>query len=145
MITKIKAFTEPQLKTDLPNIRPGDTVKVHQKIKEVAKKTKKRGSEKKERIQIFEGLVLARKHGKEIGATITIRKVASGVGVERVFPIHSPNIEKIEIIRRGKVRRAKLYYMRDAKGKRSRLKQIEIPESNKILTKTEIKEIIDKT
>ena len=145
MITKIKAFTEPQLKTDLPNIRPGDTVKVHQKIKEVAKKTKKRGSEKKERIQIFEGLVLARKHGKEMGATITIRKVASGVGVERVFPIHSPNIEKIEIIRRGKVRRAKLYYMRDAKGKRSRLKQIEIPESNKILTKTEIKEIIDKT
>jgi len=145
MITKIKAFTEPQLKTDLPNIRPGDTVKVHQKIKEVAKKTKKRGSEKKERIQIFEGLVLARKHGKEMGATITVRKVTSGIGVERIFPIHSPNIEKIEIIRRGKVRRAKLYYMRDAKGKRSRLKQIEIPESNKILTKTEIKEIIDKT
>ena len=145
MITKIKAFTEPQLKTDLPNIRPGDTVKVHQKIKEVAKKTKKGGLEKKERIQIFEGLVLARKHGKEMGATITVRKVTSGIGVERIFPIHSPNIEKIEIIRRGKVRRAKLYYMRDAKGKRSRLKQIEIPESNKILTKTEIKEIIDKT
>ena len=141
MITKIKKFIEPQLKTDLPSIRPGDTVKVHQKIKEAVKKTKKGGAEKKERIQIFEGLVLARKHGKEMGATITIRKVTSGIGVERVFPIHSPNIEKIEIVRRGKVRRAKLYYMRDAKGKRLRLKQIEIPESDKISIKTETKKV----
>ena len=144
MITKIKAFTEPQLKTDLPNIRPGDTVKVHQKIKEVAKKTKKGGPEKKERIQVFEGLVLARKHGKEMGATITVRKVTSGIGVERIFPIHSPNIEKIEVVKRGKVRRAKLYYLRTAKGKRARLKQIEMSKSDKISIKIETKEIVDK-
>ena len=104
---------ENQLKKEVNNIRPGDTVKVHQKIKE-------RG---KERIQIFEGIVLARKHGKGISATITVRKIISGVGVEKVFPIHSPAIEKIEIIKRGKVRRSKLYYLRKAKGKKTKLKR----------------------
>ncbi len=113
MSTKIKAFINSQLKTDLPDIRPGDTVRVYQKIKE----------EDKERIQIFEGLVIARKHGKEIGATITVRKVISGVGVERVFPIHLPTIEKIEIAKRGKAKRAKLYYLRKAKGKKTKLKK----------------------
>lgn len=102
---------QTQLKKDLPDIRPGDTVKVSQKIKE--------GN--KERIQVFEGQVLARKHGKEIGATITVRKAISGIGVERIFPIHSSNIEKIEIVKRGKARRAKLYYLRTTKGKRARL------------------------
>ncbi len=84
------------------DIRAGDTVKVSQKIKEGDKS----------RIQLFEGLVLARKHGTEAGATFTVRKVASGVGVERIFPLYSPGIEKIEVTRRAKVRRAKLYHVR---------------------------------
>lgn len=84
-------------------IKPGDTVRVHQKIQE-------RG---KTRIQIFEGLVLARKHGNEAGATFTVRKVVDGIGVEKIFPLYSPLIDKIEIVRRSKVRRAKLYYIRE--------------------------------
>ncbi|MBU0546735.1 50S ribosomal protein L19 [Patescibacteria group bacterium] len=115
MITKIEQFNKTQLKQGLPNIRPGDTVKIHQKIKEKGK----------ERTWIFEGLVLAIKHGKGISSTIKVRKILSGVGVEKTIPIHSPNIEKIEIIKKGKVRRAKLYYLREAKGKRGRLKNID--------------------
>jgi len=113
MSTKLETFIKPQLKTNLPNIRPGDTVRVHQKIKEGDK----------ERIQTFEGIVLARKHGSEPRATITVRKVVSGVGVERIFPLHSPTIEKIEIIRKGKARRAKLYYLRGATGERAKIKE----------------------
>ncbi len=116
MITKTEIFNQIQLKKDLPDIRPGDTIKVHQKIKE----------KDKERIQVFEGLVLARKHGKGISATITVRKVISGVGVEKIFPIHSPSIDKIEVVKRSKVRRAKLYYLREAKGKKARLKRKEL-------------------
>jgi len=115
---KINNLLNSYLKKDLPDIRPGDTVKVYQKIKE----------KDKERVQTFEGLVLARKHGKEMGATITVRKIISGVGVEKIFPLHSPVIEKIEILRRSKVRRAKLYYLRTAKGKRARLKRKEFAE-----------------
>jgi len=84
-------------------IRAGDTVKVHQRIQDKGKT----------RIQIFEGIVLARKHGNEPGATFTVRKMASGVGVEKIFPLYSPNIDKIEIVKRSKVRRAKLYFIRD--------------------------------
>ena len=84
-------------------IKPGDTVRVHQKIQDKGKT----------RLQVFEGLVLARKHGNEAGATFTVRKVASGVGVEKIFPLYSPNIDKIEIVKRSKVRRAKLYYIRE--------------------------------
>lgn len=84
-------------------IRPGDTVRVHQKIEEKGKT----------RLQVFEGTVLARKHGDEPGATFTVRKVASGVGVEKIFPLYSPLIDKIEIVKRSKVRRAKLYFIRD--------------------------------
>lgn len=84
-------------------IKAGDTVRVHQKIQDKGKT----------RIQVFEGLVLARKHGTEPGATFTVRKVASGVGVEKIFPLYSPNIDKIEIVKRSKVRRAKLYYIRE--------------------------------
>lgn len=113
MPTKIEAFNKTQLKSGLPDIRPGDTVRIHQKIKEGDK----------ERSQAFEGLVIARKHGKGIEATITVRKVVSGVGVEKIFPVHSPIIEKIDLIKRGKTRRAKLYYLRTAKGKRARLKK----------------------
>lgn len=112
---KIKDIIRPFLKKDIPNIRPGDTVKVFQKIKE----------KDKEKTQTFKGLVIARKHRKEIGATITIRRVIDGVGVERIFPLHLPTIEKIEILKRSKVRRAKLYYLRKAKGKRARLKRKE--------------------
>jgi len=105
-------------KTD---IRPGDTVRVYQKIKEGDPST---GSgQAKERLQAFEGLVLARKHGSEPGATITVRKEVAGVGVERIFPIHSPLIDRMEVIRKGKARRAKLYYMREATGQRARIKE----------------------
>lgn len=113
MPTKIETFTKIQLKKGLPDIRPGDTIRVYQKVKE----------KDKERLQAFEGVVLARKHGKGISATITVRKVISGIGVEKIFPIHSPAIEKIEVLKRGKVRRAKLYYLRTAKGKKARLKR----------------------
>ena len=109
MTTKIETFLQPFLKKDLPEIRPGDTIRIYQKVKE--------------KEQIFEGLVIARKHGKGIGSTITIRKIISGIGVERIFPLHSPTIEKIEILKRGKVRRAKLYYLRKAKGERAKIKE----------------------
>ena len=118
---QIKELIEPFLKKKLPDVRSGDTVKIYQKFKEVPKK----GQEAKEKIQVFEGMVIAKKHGKEIGATITVRKVIGGVGVERIFPIHLPSIEKIEVLRRSKTRRAKLYYLRTAKGKRARLKRKE--------------------
>lgn len=116
MTIKINKFLEPFFKKGLPNIRPGDTVRVYQKIKE----------EDQERTQVFEGMVLARKHSKEMGATITVRKEISGIGVERIFPLHLPNIKKIEILKRGKTRRAKLYYLRKAKGKRARLKKVKL-------------------
>ncbi|MGI6341295.1 MAG: 50S ribosomal protein L19 [Minisyncoccales bacterium] len=101
-----------QLKKDIPEIRAGDMVKVYQRIKE----------KNKERVQVFEGQVLFTKHGKGIGSTITVRKVLSGVGVEKTFPIHSPLIEKIEVVKKLKARRAKLYYLREAKGRKARLK-----------------------
>ena len=110
-LTKTTIIKE-YLKDQMPDIHPGDTIRVHQKIKEGDK----------ERIQIFEGLVLARKHGKGINATMTVRKVSQGIAVERIFPIHAPFVEKIEIVKRAKVRRAKLYYLREAKGKKARLK-----------------------
>jgi len=105
-------MTKEYLK-NTPNIKVGDTVKVHQKIKE--------GS--KQRIQIFEGLVLAKKHGAAVEGMLTVRKIISGVGVEKIFPLHSPNVEKFEIVSRGKVRRAKLYYLRDRIGKRAKIKK----------------------
>lgn len=113
MTTKIEAFSQPYLKKDLPEIRPGDSVRIHQKIKEGDK----------ERIQAFEGVVIARKHGKEIGATITVRREISGIGTERVFPVHSPTIAKIEVLSKGRARRAKLYYLRQAKGRKAKLKK----------------------
>lgn len=117
--------------SNIDNIRTGDTVKVYQKIpvfidiKVKGKASKDKASAKKEsaKIQSFEGIVIARKHGKEAGATITVRRVMSGVGVEKIFPLTSPNIEKIEIVKTAKVRRAKLYYLRDVSGKRARLKR----------------------
>ncbi len=119
MTKQIDEFTKQALKTDLPEINPGDTVKVSQKYLD----------KEKEKIQIFEGMVIARKHNKEMGATITVRKIASGIGVEKIFPIHSPMIAKIEVTKSRKVRRAKLYYLRTAKGKRAQLKLIVKKES----------------
>jgi large subunit ribosomal protein L19 len=99
-----------QLKKNVPAIKPGDRVKVHQKIKEGAK----------ERIQVFEGVIIKMQHGTGINGTFTVRRIASGVGVEKLFPLHSPAIVKIEKIRSAKVRRAKLYYVRDLVGRAAR-------------------------
>lgn len=130
MTNKIELFNQSYIKKNLPDIRPGDTICIHQKIREASKKDKNStGQEDKEKVQTFEGVVIARKHGKGISGTITVRKVISGVGVEKVFPVHSPTIEKIEIVKRGKVRRAKLYYLRTAKGKKAKLKMKEFAEA----------------
>lgn len=107
----MQSIAQEYLKKDVPEFRVGDTVKVHIKIKE--------GS--RERIQIFEGFVLKRQNGG-IGETFTVRRIASGVGVEKTFPIHSPLVEKIEVVRRGRVRRAKLFYMRQRTGKSAKIK-----------------------
>jgi large subunit ribosomal protein L19 len=101
-----------QLRDNLPAFQSGDTVKVHVRIKE--------GN--KERLQIFEGVVIAKKHGG-IRETITVRKVSFGVGVERIFPLHATVVDHIDVVRRGKVRRAKLYYLRDLRGKAARIKE----------------------
>jgi large subunit ribosomal protein L19 len=101
-----------QIRTDLPEFRVGDTIKVHYNIKE--------GS--KERIQIFQGIVIQRR-GAQISQSFTVRKISNGVAVERIFPVHSPNINKIEVVRFGRVRRAKLFYLRKAKGKAARVKE----------------------
>ena len=108
----IEAFTNEQMKEELPVIRIGDTIRVHNKIKEGAR----------ERIQMFEGTVIS-KHGGGISETFTVRRMSYGVGVEKTFPIHSPNVVKVDIIRVGKVRRAKLYYLRDRVGKASKVKE----------------------
>lgn len=110
--TILQEVEQPYLKTDLPEFRPGDTVRVHVRVVEGGK----------ERIQVFEGVVIARKN-RGIADTITVRKVSYGVGVERTFPVHSPMIAKIEVTRKGKVRRAKLYYLRNLSGKAARLKE----------------------
>lgn len=106
----IRKLEASWLRTDIPDFGPGDTVRVHVKVREGDK----------ERIQVFEGVVLGRRGGG-IRETFTVRKVSYGIGVERVFPVHSPNIDKIEVVRHAKVRRAKLYYLRNLKGKAARL------------------------
>ena len=110
----LSSVVQDYLKTDIPAFNVGDTVKVHVKIKE--------GN--RERIQIFEGFVLKRQNGG-IGETFTVRRIASGVGVEKTFPIHSPLVEKIEVVKRGKVRRARLLYMRARTGKSAKIKSKE--------------------
>ena len=109
----LQAFTNEQLKTEVPVINVGDTVRIHNRIKE--------GS--RERIQMFEGTIIA-KHGGGISETFTVRRVSYGCGIEKTFPVHSPNVVKVDIIRSGKVRRAKLYYLRDRVGKASKVKEL---------------------
>jgi len=111
-MNKMEAFVSEQLKQEVPQFNIGDTIKVHVKIKEG----------EKERIQVFEGTVIAKKHGG-IQETFTVRRLSYGVGVERTFPVNSPKIDKIDVVRRGKVRRAKLYYLRDRVGKATRVKE----------------------
>ncbi|MFA9557440.1 50S ribosomal protein L19 [Evansella sp. AB-rgal1] len=108
----IRDITKDQLKSDLPSFRPGDTLRVHVKVVEGTR----------ERIQVFEGVVIKLK-GSGISETFTVRKVSYGVGVERTFPVHSPRVDKIEVTRRGRVRRAKLYYLRALRGKAARIRE----------------------
>ena len=109
----MEALEKEQMRGDIPGFRPGDTVKVYVKIKEG----------EKERIQVFQGVVIRKRRGNT-GATFTVRKVSYGIGVERIFPLHSPIIDKIEIITRGRVRRARLYYLRNLRGKAARIKEM---------------------
>ena len=108
----IESIEKEQMRLDIPDFKAGDTVRVHARIKEG----------EKERIQIFQGVVLRKRKGIT-GATFTVRKVSYGIGVERIFPLHSPNIDKVEIVSRGKVRRGRLYYLRKLRGKAARIKE----------------------
>jgi len=109
---KIQQLEKEQMRLGHPDFGPGDTVKVHVKIKEG----------EKERVQIFQGVVISKRKGN-INATFTVRKVSYGVGVERIFPLHSPTLDKIEVVTKGRVRRAKIYYLRKLKGKAARIKE----------------------
>ena len=108
----LKAFTNEQLKTEVPEINIGDTVRIHNKIVEGTR----------ERIQMFEGTVIA-KNGGGISETFTVRRISYGCGVEKIFPVHSPNVAKVELVRNGRIRRAKLYYLRDRVGKAAKVKE----------------------
>ncbi len=112
MFKEISSFVEDNMKSDLPSFSVGDLVRVGVEIKEGDKK----------RVQVFEGTVIARKHGG-ISRTFTVRKISNGVGVERIFPIHSPHVKSVDVLRRGKVRRAKLYYIRKRVGKAAKVKE----------------------
>ncbi len=109
----IETLEKEQMRFDIPNFGPGDTVKVHARIREG----------QKERIQVFQGVVIRKRKGTT-GATFTVRKISYGVGVERIFPLHSPMIDKVEVVSKGKVRRARLYYLRKLRGKAARIKEL---------------------
>ncbi len=115
---KTDLIEKPFLRTDIPEFRPGDTVKVHVRVVE--------GN--RERVQVFQGVVI-RRSGGGLRETFTVRKISFGVGVERTFPVHSPSIAKLEIVQRGRVRRAKLYYLRDLRGKKARIKERRIDDA----------------
>lgn len=123
-MNQIDAIEKAQLREDIPEFQPGDTVRVHVRIKEGAK----------ERLQAFEGICIARKHGG-VRETITVRKTSFGVGVERVFPLHATIVDHIEIVRHGKVRRAKLYYLRDLRGKAARIPERDMRKKKKGVAK----------
>jgi len=111
-VSWLRSLEQEQLRDDIPDFKPGDTVRVHVKVRE--------GN--RERIQVFEGPVIARQ-GSGLTETFTVRRIASGVGVERTFPVHAPVIDKLEVVTRGKVRRAKLYYLRGRRGRAARIKE----------------------
>jgi large subunit ribosomal protein L19 len=117
-VNRTDLVEKPRLRDDLPDFRPGDTVKVHVRVVEAGR----------ERIQVFQGVVI-RRRGGGLRETFTVRKVSFGVGVERTFPLHSPTIGKIEVSNRGDVRRAKLYYLRQRRGKRARIKELREPQT----------------
>ena len=112
-MNRLDSVDKSQLKTSVPDFQPGDTVRVHVRIKE---------SETKERLQAFEGVVIARKHGG-VRETITVRKTSFGVGVERIFPLHATIVDHIDVVKKGHVRRAKLYYLRELRGKAARIRE----------------------
>jgi len=120
MSTTIEKVRKGQVRQDIPDFRPGDTIRIHVRLKE--------GEGEKERIQPFEGVVIS-KRGQFAGATFTVRRVSFGVGVERIFPVQSPSISSIEVLNRGRVRRAKLYYLRGRKGKAARIQRVEQQQS----------------
>ena len=109
----LQAFDKEQMRTDIPQFKPGDTVKVHVRIREGDK----------ERIQVFQGVVIRKRKGT-VNSTFTVRKISYGVGVERIFPLHSPLIDKIELVSRGRVRRSRLYYLRKRRGKAARIREL---------------------
>ncbi len=112
-MNRLDVVEKAQMRESVPDFQPGDTVRVHVRIKE---------SETKERLQVFEGIVIARKHGG-VRETITVRKTSFGVGVERIFPLHATIVDHIDVIKRGRVRRAKLYYLRELRGKAARIRE----------------------
>ncbi len=116
LMNKVDTVEKPRLREDLPEFRPGDTVRVHARVAEAGR----------ERIQVFQGVVI-RRQGGGLRETFTVRKVSFGVGVERTYPVHSPTIAKIEVVTRGRVRRAKLYYLRERRGKRARIRELREP------------------
>ena len=120
-MNRLDSVDASQRRTDIPDFAPGDTVRVHVRIKE---------SETKERLQAFEGVVIARK-GDGIRETFTVRKTSFSVGVERIFPVHGPVIGRVEVVRRGRVRRAKLYYLRNLRGKAARIKELDTRDRDK--------------
>src|ERR671927_489481 len=120
-MNRLESIEKAQLRTDIPDFAPGDTVRVHVRIKE---------SETKERLQAFEGVVIARK-GDGVRETFTVRKTSFGVGVERIFPLHGPVIGRVELVRRGRVRRAKLFYLRKLRGKAARIRELDTRSATK--------------
>jgi large subunit ribosomal protein L19 len=117
-MNKTDLVEQPYLRSDIPEFRPGDTVKVHVRVVEGTR----------ERVQVFQGVVIRRQNGG-LRETFTVRKISFGVGVERTFPVHSPSIAKLELVSRGRVRRAKLYYLRDLRGKKARIKERRIDDA----------------
>ncbi len=113
MIKTADYLDRAAMRTDIPVFKAGDTLRVHVKVREGDK----------ERIQVFQGVVIARKHGG-LRETLTVRKISGGIGVERIFPLHSPIIDRIELVQEGRTRRAKLYYLRDRKGKKARIEEL---------------------
>ncbi len=126
-MNRVDLVEKPRLREDLPDFAPGDTVRVHVRVAEAGR----------ERIQVFQGVVISRKGGG-LRETFAVRKVSFGVGVERTFPLHSPTISKIEVVSRGRVRRAKLYYLRERRGKRARIRERREPVAARTVTSTTV-------